>query len=314
MAEASETKIDIVNNNPVKILIVDDDRVTRLILERCIEGLGHESLIAVNGREAMEVLEKTDDIDLILLDREMPEMNGMEVVKAMKESPKFSKIPIIMATGSNDAASVKEGTDAGVFYYLAKPIDESILRSVISAAERDVMQRKTLSSELGKHKKSFNMINLCEFHVRAISEAEDLAVFLANCYPDPDRVVSGIAELLVNSIEHGNLALSYDEKSELIDNGNWREELERRGELSEYKNRKSVVTFRRNEDGLYLKILDEGEGFNWRKYLDIDPARATDNHGRGIAQAKAVSFDELNYNTAGNQVVAIVRDAEELDW
>ena len=63
-----------------------------------------------------------------------------------------------------------------------------------------------------------------------------------------------------------------------------------------------------------MKIIDTGKGFQWRKYMEIDPARAQDNHGRGIAQANAVSFDQLEYNDIGNEVTAFVSNEAELDW
>jgi len=300
-------------NEKIKTLLVDDDRVARVVLSEKIRIRGHEIVIAEDGDRALEEVQKSPDIDLIILDREMPVMNGMEVVSILKENKKFSKIPIVMVTSSSKPEQIKEGIDAGVFYYLTKPFDENIFLSVIKAAERDVLQRRILKEELGKHKGSFQLINLCEFSLRTISEADSLAVFLSNCYPDPQRVVSGIVELLINSIEHGNLAISYDEKTDLIKNNDWINEINKRLSLSEYADLQVKVTFRKNDDGLYLKIKDAGKGFDWKKYLEIDPARASDNHGRGIAQAK-VSFDELRYNNSGNEVVTIARESENLEW
>ena len=297
------------------VLVVDDDRIMRTVIESRIADLGHRVETAVNGKEAIDVLNKDKSaFDIIVLDREMPEMNGMEVVARMKADPDLRKIPIIMATGSDRPEDIRKGIDAGVFYYLTKPIDEEVLKSVFISAVREVETQRVLKSELKKHKTSFNLIHSATFYVRTITEAEDLSAFLANCYPDPERVIIGLAELIINAVEHGNFAISYEEKSDLLERGIWREEIDRRSQLPEHREKKVEVVFRRNEDGLYVKILDEGPGFEWRRYLEIDPARASHNHGRGIAQANAVSFDELRYNTAGNQVTAIVREEEELKW
>ena len=301
--------------NQTRVLVVDDDRIIRVIIQKRIEGLGYIVETAVNGKDAIEKLTMDDrGFDVIVLDREMPEMNGLEVVARMKADRDLRKIPIIMATGSDSPEDIKKGIDAGVFYYLTKPIDDEVLKSVFVSAIREVETQKILKHELQKHKASFNLIHSSTFYLHTISEAEDLAAFLANCYPDPERVITGLAELITNAVEHGNLEISYEDKSDLIERGIWREEIDRRTALPEHKDKKVEVVFRRNEEGPSVKIEDEGKGFEWRRFLEIDPARATHNHGRGIAQANAVSFDELRYNTAGNQVIAIVRNEEELEW
>ena len=65
------------------------------------------------------------------------------------------------------------------------------------------------------------------------------------------------------------------------------------------------VVFERKERELYFHIRDEGEGFDWRSYLQFDPERAFDTHGRGIALARNLSFARLIYQGRGNEVLAI---------
>lgn len=297
------------------VLVVDDDRIMRMMIEGKVQDLGYKTSVAVNGKEAYDILLKEKGkIDIILLDREMPEMNGMEVVTRMKADPDLRRIPIIMATGSDRPEQIKEGIDAGVFYYLTKPFDQEVLKSVFLSAIRELETQSILKSELKKHKSSFGLIHSAVFNVHTIGEAEDLAAFLANCYPDPERVIAGLAELIINGIEHGNLNITYDEKTDLIERSMWRHEIDYRCKLPENKHKHVQVTFRRNEDGLYVKVEDQGDGFEWKRFLDIDPARAKDNHGRGIAQARAVSFDEVKFNTKGNVVTGIIREEEELEW
>lgn len=299
----------------IKTLIVDDDRTAKLFLTSCIEKLGHEVLEAEDGKQAIDVLRQHKDIDLVLLDKEMPYVSGISVVEFMSQDVSLSKVPVIMVTGYNSDSDIKEGIDAGVFYYLAKPINNDILQSIVKSAEHDIRRRKTLTSELKKHKGSFGLITHCEFEFKTLEEAENLAVFLSNCYPDPHKVVLGIWELLMNAVEHGNLSISYEEKTELLEQNKWHEEVLRRQDLPEFSLKKVRVSFKRLEnDELTLKIKDEGKGFNWRKFIDIDPSRAAHNHGRAIAQAKTESFDDLIYNDIGNEVTAISRGGEEIDW
>ena len=297
------------------ILAVDDDRTLRMLLVNKLEELGYSVLEAQDGKQALEILLKQrNNIDAILLDREMPVMNGMALVMRMKENKELRNIPIIMQTGSDRPEQIKEGLDAGVFYYLTKPVDKDVLKSVLSAAVRETEQQRLLSSELQKHKTSFNMIDTCKFRFKTLAEAEHLATFLANCLPDAERAVGGLAELLINSVEHGNLGITYTEKTELITKGLWREEIDRRAACAEYKNKEVITTYRHKPEGYYVTIIDQGKGFDWRSFLYIDPARAADNHGRGVAMANVISFDKLTYNEAGNEVTAFVSKEEGLEW
>jgi CheY-like chemotaxis protein len=270
---------------------------------------------ASNGEAALEIIYKERAaLDVILLDREMPVMDGMEVLRRIRMDDELARIPIIMQTGADRPDQVKEGIDAGVFYYLTKPFDNSVLNSVLSSAIEKAQQAKTLNLELGKHRSSFAFIRNCEFEIRTLNDAEDLACFLANCFPDPERALSGLAELLINAIEHGNLGIGYEGKTDLIAKGIWREEVERRLELPEHRSKLVRVFLKRTEQDLTVTIKDEGPGFEWEVFMQVDPSRATDNHGRGIAQAHLHGFDQLIYNDAGNEVSAVTNLEEMLDW
>ncbi|MAR56977.1 MAG: hypothetical protein CMM93_07320 [Rickettsiales bacterium] len=299
----------------ITILAVEDDRVAMGFLEAQIENMGHETLTARHGEEALEVLKQhRDQIDVVLMDRNMPVMDGLTAIRRMKEDATLRHIPVIMVTGADSLSEMKEGLEAGVFYYLTKPVQPEMLHSVLAAALREARQVRSLAKELGKHRTSFDLIETCRFHFRTLTQAENLAAFMANCFPDPTRVVSGLGELLINAVEHGNLGVSYDEKSELIEYGTWQAEIERRQQSPEYAERQATATLARKDNGVYAIVEDEGKGFDWKKYLTIDPARAGDNHGRGIAQARAISFDKLTYNESGNKVIAYVSNIPQLEW
>ena len=137
---------------------------------------------------------------------------------------------------------------------------------------------------------------------------------MASCFNDPEKALVGIYELLVNAIEHGNLEIGYEKKSELLQNGVWRQEVQQRLSLPEYKSRTVEATVTRKENGIYVVVKDEGRGFPWRQYLRVDAARATNLNGRGIAKANHLCFDKLSFNEIGNHVVGFVSTAPDLDW
>ena len=145
------------------------------------------------------------------------------------------------------------------------------------------------------------------FELRTLDEARHLAELLAYAFPDPSRARLGLTELFVNGVEHGNLNLSYAEKSALLNTGTLDCEIARRLALPDYAQKRVRVSLDRTEAALRISITDEGKGFDWRQYLDLDITQSADGHGRGIAMAKTIGFDELDYRGCGNQVVASTR-------
>ena len=137
-------------------------------------------------------------------------------------------------------------------------------------------------------------------------EARTLAGQLAQLCPDPEQALIGLLELLLNAVEHGNLGISYAEKSALVQQSALGAELERRLLLPEYADKTATVSVTWTGDEIHFLIRDQGAGFDWSPYLEIDPARVRHPNGRGIAWAKGVSFQRIEYHGIGNEVLAVV--------
>lgn len=301
---------------PPLILAVDDDRTMLMTLEAKLNKQGYRVVTATNGKSASETIKKLHNkLDAILLDRVMPDVDGLRVVQWLKKQEHLTKPPIIMQTGSDKPEQIKEGLDAGVFYYLTKPIQDEVLKSVVSSAVKESRQTRALNVELSRHKTSFKLMDSAVFHLKTLEEAEGVACFLANCFPDSETMLPAIAELIINAVEHGNLAVSYEDKTRLITDGTWRSELARRSKLPEHKNKVVEVFYKHEGDKYVIRISDQGKGFPWPKYINVDPARALDNHGRGIARANMI-FTKLQYNKEGNQILATLDKSEvtSIDW
>lgn len=307
--------LDSVEAMPIRVLVVDDDSVSRMMMAGQVKKLGHEVASADNGKEAYDMLlADPHAYDVLVLDREMPKIDGIDLVKRMKASVKLRHIPVIMVTVHNELEDVKSGIDAGVFYYLEKPFGLDILRSVLDATIREIRKYRILTEELRQHKASFSLMQEARFEIKTLNEAEGLAVFLAYSFPNPQRVVAGLAEILTNAIEHGNMGVTYQEKSTWIDENKWRENVMKRQEEPDNKDKRVKVSFWKDDKGFHVTVEDEGKGFDWQKYLDIDPARSQHSHGRGIALARAANFDDMRYNDKGNKVTVSVNLEEDLVW
>lgn len=304
-----------ISTDRINILVVEDDKVVMAFLAVQIRDIGHHLEWTDNGQKALEYLQShKGEIDVVLMDWRMPVMDGLTAVRRMKEDPNLRDIPIIMLTGADKPEEMKKSLEAGVFYYLTKPVKKTVLQSVIASAGQTARRNQALARELKQHKASFNLIDSCKFKFRTMAEARSLAVFLANCFPDPGRILPGLGELLVNAVEHGNLGIGYERKSELVESGKWAEEIERLENLPENTDKFAIATIARKKDGIYVVIEDQGDGFKWREFVQINPARAGSHHGRGIAQARAASFDRLTYNDKGNQAVAFAAYKDRLEW
>lgn len=115
-----------------KILVVDDNSVNRDILQRRLEREGYYVDAAVNGRLALDMIDKVD-YDLVLLDILMPEMDGYDVLRVLKESEKHKHIPVIMLTAVHEAESVRSCIDMGAADYLLKPYNTMLLKARIAS-------------------------------------------------------------------------------------------------------------------------------------------------------------------------------------
>lgn len=112
----------------MRALIVDDSRSMRMILGRVLRELGVETQEAGNGLEALEALTAQTKPDVVLVDWHMPEMNGLEFVRAARAQPRLLMLPIMMVTSEAEEALIQQALDAGASEYLMKPFTAESVR------------------------------------------------------------------------------------------------------------------------------------------------------------------------------------------
>jgi CheY-like chemotaxis protein len=106
-----------------RILVVDDDVRNVFALTNALEVRGMEVLFAENGREAIERLERSPDVDLVLMDVMMPEMDGYETMRAIRKMPALRRLPIIALTAKAMKADREKSIAAGASDYITKPVE-----------------------------------------------------------------------------------------------------------------------------------------------------------------------------------------------
>lgn len=121
------------NGEKGDLLVVDDNRVNRLLVTRTLEQFGHRVVFAENGRRALEML-RSHPPDLVLLDIEMPEMNGYQTLEALRADPKLRDIPVVMMSSVDEVDSVARCIEMGAEDYLFKPVNAVLLRARVAAS------------------------------------------------------------------------------------------------------------------------------------------------------------------------------------
>jgi len=155
-------------NNPARILVVDDNETNRDILVTRLENNGYQTLQAADGEQALTSV-KQHLPDLILLDVEMPKLDGFEVCRRLKKDPAMPFIPIILCTARAASQDVVTGLDAGADEYLTKPIDQAALVPRVRS-----------------------MLRIKELHDQVQAQAKDLAAWNQTL---EQRVNAQVAEL-----------------------------------------------------------------------------------------------------------------------
>jgi DNA-binding response OmpR family regulator len=282
------------------VLIADDDRSIQLTISTVLREAGYSPVIVSDGEEARARIEAGEErFSAVLLDWEMPKLTGIDLLLWLKKQTEYRDLPVVMQTSRDSVENIREGIDAGAFYYLTKPLNPQVLLSIVEAAVNDYGYKIALKERLAESQNPFGGIVDGTFRYRTLEEAERLTIWISNACPVPERTTL-IHEILLNAVEHGNLGITYDEKSELMSAGTWGTEVRRRLRLPGYSEKYVEVRIDKSTEGMTVLVRDQGPGFDFSKYLGFDEARVFDNHGRGIAMAGMTM--KLEYLGSGNTV------------
>lgn len=118
----------------MKILLVDDSSTMRRIQANTLKTIGYETVIqAEDGADALQKIAENPDVKLVLLDWNMPNMNGIDCLKAIKANPSTKGIPVMMVTSEAEKSRIIEAIQSGAANYLVKPFEADALKEKITA-------------------------------------------------------------------------------------------------------------------------------------------------------------------------------------
>lgn len=286
------------------VLVIDDDPLFRTAIKRMLEP---EDVVVIETETVATTWSLLRDntavnLDAILLDRTLPDGDGLSLLPRLRELPGTKHVPVIVMSGLVSPEDVTEGMRHGAYYYLPKPLRSEMLRTVLQVAVREARERRHLLAQMARLSDGLVFMSSASFEIRTIGDAETLTPFLASMFANPESAAIGIAELLINAVEHGNLEIGYELKSRLVVRHAWLREIERRLALPAYRKRTVAVRLERFDDRVEITIRDSGQGFAWQDYQSISEERMFDVHGRGIAMARYMCFDGIEYQGSGNVV------------
>jgi CheY-like chemotaxis protein len=285
-----------------RILIVDDDRTQAEEFAALLRSAGCEVTLAGNGKEATDLL-RLELPDVVLTDLDMPVIDGLELVRAIRRE--YPALPVILMTATGTEAVAAKALHQGAASYVRKrSLAREVVRTVstVLAVARALPKQEQVLDCLTDSSFAFVLDNDPSQVTPVLGLLEQVASLL---HPgDPiERIRIGIAlnEALVNAMQHGNLELSSELRQE--DERIFRELGEQRRHESPYRQRRVRVraTLSCNE-ALYV-VEDEGPGFDPATVPDpTDAANLERIGGRGLMLIRTF-MDEVEHNEKGNRII-----------
>lgn len=154
----------------VKILIAEDEFTTRMMIQVCLENWGYRVESVTNGEEAWAIMRKDDAPQIAILDWEMPEMDGVEVCRRVKEMEGENLPYVILLTARDSNTDILQGFDAGADDYMTKPFNDDELRARVRVAERLVRTQVSLTESVAELKDVLNQLEMLESRVEICGE------------------------------------------------------------------------------------------------------------------------------------------------
>jgi len=284
-----------------KILIIDDEKPVRDVLNIALTEEGYKTFEALDGRQGIELF-KSSEPDIVITDVMMPGIDGIEVTKRIKSHR--DDIDVIIMSGFGTEELVINALRAGASNYLKKPIMFDELFKILDELifRRENRKRFEIAKDIVLREQKEIVL---ENEVSNVWGAVNQILFNVHAVADPSTIEGmsiGLYELIINAIEHGNLGITYEEKSNALQKNGYRVLLEQRRENADHEGKHVTIRCEYSQNELSIEIRDQGEGFDLSNLPDIhDPETMMSDHGRGILLA-TLFYDSIEYTDPGNCV------------
>ena len=274
-----------VRSTASRVWLVGDDPQMTAVLEGWLAPAGYACQRLSSAEAASRLAAGKLGVERVILD-------------ACSHAACFDLLPQLMATGvpvtmlveAEDLPIIETSLRSGASGFLVKPVEP---RTVLAALG---LPGGEAAPQWGGY-----------FPFRTLEDVAGLSQLVAGLCPDPASVQIALSELMINAIEHGNLGLGFDRKCALMAAGAWRNEVERLLGSPEHAAGFALLRVECRPREIRFLIRDQGQGFDPAPYLNLNPTRSVEPHGRGIAIARMLAFPDLVFLDGGRCVEGVVR-------
>ncbi|TWT66634.1 response regulator [Allorhodopirellula solitaria] len=297
---------------PTLVLAVDDSMTQVTGMQLLLQQHGYEVMTAANGRLALEAVRERRP-GLVVTDLQMPEMDGLQLVAALREE--FSGLPIILTTAKGSEEIAAKALRLGASSYVPKrTLNEDLvptierMMSMVDVAEHVAKPSTLLTSiemELSLGNDDMLVPNVIARLEQPLSELGLLDDTMQM------QISTALDEALINAIIHGNLEISTELRYQGTDE-QFREIVRERQRQTPYRNRSVTIKMAANREAVSFTIRDEGPGFDVSSLPDpTDFSNLGECGGRGLLLINAF-MDEVVHQDNGNEIVMSKKKADAL--
>ncbi|TWU15896.1 response regulator [Allorhodopirellula heiligendammensis] len=288
---------------PTLVLAVDDSMTQVTGMQLLLQQHGYEVMTAANGQLALEAVRQRRP-DLVVTDLQMPEMDGLQLVAALRQE--FSGLPIILTTGKGSEEIAAKALRLGASSYVPKrTLNEDLvptierMMSMVDVAEHRTQQSTLLTSirlELSLGNDDIQVPNVIARLEQPLSELGLLDDTMQM------QISTALDEALINAIIHGNLEISTAQRYEGTDE-QFRELVRERQRQAPYRDRNVTIAMDANREEVTFNIRDQGPGFDVSSLPDpTDFSNLGECGGRGLLLINAF-MDKVIHRNNGNEIV-----------
>lgn len=297
MSQAQET---------LRILLVDDELLVREELGAILEESGYDVITGADGEEGLALF-RSERPDMVITDVRMPRRDGLSVAMTIREEA--PSVPVTVITGHGTEAMAIKALRAGVTDFVKKPVRLEDLKAALSRMR--AAHHKPSTEPALIHPAAVEVVELLwsyklQNDLEVVPSFVDMLVSRCAASLSATGAMElslALRELIINAVEHGNLGVSFAEKTRALESGSMTQLLQERGADPERHARRVEVQAHLKEGLLTVQIKDEGEGFDGARLPDpLDLSRQLAPNGRGLLLAR-MSVDSIEYNDIGNLVI-----------
>ncbi len=287
----------------MKILVIDSDFISRKYLSELIEYQGNQAFVANNATEGLDIYLSTK-IDIILCEIDLPKISGIELLSQVRK--KSSKTIFILMSTNPDKAQMINCIKYGANDFVYKPIqDEEIERITRKYSYLNTLETSILEEDYGHLNSASFIYRFKTTHDASSKIVDRLVAEIGDKIGEVEKVnvQIGLSELITNAIEHGNLNITYQEKSQAMLDDTFYELFNTRLHDPLISSKMVEVEFYYDDKICRWTIKDEGNGFDRNSIPDPNKGDVANRlSGRGIHLSR-ILFDSIEYIGKGNVVV-----------